>query len=82
MTHYFIQWPKTEDRAFRTFYKENTGETIQDYPIEHLSGETFLIGTNRVSDKQLKLLTDKFPAITATKEFPIVWASKEEPDLI
>lgn len=52
MTH-FIVWPKTIDAKFRAAYFAKTGEKIQNNPHESEDGLSYMVGSSRVTQKQL-----------------------------
>ena len=50
---HFITWPKTIDTKFRAAYLAKTGEKIQDTPLESEDGLSYMVGSSRVTEKQL-----------------------------
>ncbi len=52
MTH-FITWPKTIDAKFRAAYLAKTGEKIQDNLMESEDDLYYMVGSSRVTQKQL-----------------------------
>ena len=81
----FITWPKTIDAKFRAAYLAKTGEKIQDNPLESEDGLSYMVGSSRVSQKQLDELkidtkiTVKIDDIVTQKDTPPVgWVIKEE----
>lgn len=84
MTH-FIQWEKKIDAKFRAAYLTKTGEKIQIFPGESKDGLSYLVGSSRVTQKQLdELKADTAisanpDAIKTNKNTPPAgWITKEE----
>lgn len=82
---YFIQWKKTIDAKFRAAYLTKTGEKIQDTPLESEDGLSYMVGSSRVSQKQLDELkidpeiTTKPEDIKTNKDTsPAGWIQKSE----
>jgi len=62
----FIIWPKVIDVKFRAAYLAKTGEKIQDNPHESEDGLSYMVGSSRVTQKQL----DELKADTAITSKP------------
>ena len=49
----FITWPKTIDVKFRAAYLAETGEKIQNTPLESSDGLYYLVGSSRATSAHL-----------------------------
>ena len=83
MTH-FITWHTTIDAKFRAAYLAKTGEKIQDNPQESEDGLSYMVGSSRVTQKQLDELkedtaiTTKPDDIKTRKDLhPAEWIEKK-----
>ncbi len=74
----FITWPKTIDAKFRAAYLAKTGEKIQDNPMESADGLSYMVGSSRVSEKQLDELKVDEDIITNKNVAPTGWKPKIE----
>ena len=84
MTQY-ITWPKTIDTKFRAAYLAETGEKIQDNPLESEDGLSYMVGSSRVLQSQIDTLkadtniTAKPDDIATRKNLPPAgWVAKVE----
>lgn len=78
-------WPKIIDAKFRVAYLAKTGEKIQDDPMESDDGLSYMVGSFRVTQKQLDELkadtniTAKPDDIATRKDIsPESWVQKVE----
>jgi len=86
MTHHFIMWPKAKDKEVRASYVAKTseglkdgevGERIQDNPTESADGLYYMVGSDRITEKQLDELKAEFPEIkTGSNVAPSEWVYK------
>lgn len=74
----FITWPKTIDAKFRVAYLDKTGEKIQDTPLESEDGLSYMVGSSRVTEKQLDELKVDEEITTNKDSFPVGWVTKIE----
>ena len=81
----FITWLKIIDTKFRAAYLAKTEEKIQDIPLESEDGLSYMVGSSRVTQKQLDELksdtniTENPDDISTRKNLPPVgWVQKHE----
>ena len=81
----FIMWPKSINVKFRASYLAKTGEKIQDTPLESEDDLSYMVGSSRVSEKQLDELKNDIaittePGAIKTRKsvYPDEWAGKIE----
>lgn len=76
----FIQWEKAIDTKFRVAYLAKTGEKIQDTPLESEDGLSYMVGSSRVSQKQLDELEAQADITIETQKetHPAGWIQKSE----
>jgi len=92
MTQY-IMWLKEDNIKVRAAYKETTksaslpdGENIQDKPLESEDGLSYMVGSHRVTEKQLSELkadgaVAKTGDIKTRKDSPPAgWIEKARPE--
>lgn len=79
MTHQYIIWPKTIDVAFRKDYLQETGEYIQNNPLESEDGLSYMVGSSRATQIQLdSLKTTHTDLATNADSKPAGWVLKVE----
>lgn len=66
----YVEWSPQYDEQFRKRYFEITGEIIQEEPPQKEDG-SFIIGSSRLTDKQVEDLKKEFPSIEADKKAPL-----------
>ena len=80
MTHQFIMWPKTINAAFRADYLTETGEKIQDSPLESSDDLSYLVGSDRATQAQLdNLKATHTELVTNPASEPAGWVKKIDP---
>jgi len=77
MTHQYIVWPKKIDADFRIDYLQETGEYIQNNPMESSDGLSYMVGSSRATQAQLdKLKTTYTDLVTNGGSEPAGWIPK------
>lgn len=79
MRHQRIMWPKTIDVAFRRDYLQETGEYIQNNPLESEDGLSYMVGSSRATQIQLDSLKTTHTDLTTNAGVePAGWIAKVE----
>ena len=79
MTHQYIMWPKTIDVDLRKDYLQETGEKIQDNPLESEDGLSYMVGSSRATQPQLDSLKVTHTDLTTNADSePAGWVLKVE----
>lgn len=61
----FIYWPKAVDTAFRAYYLDETGEFIQNNPID--DGTAYWVGSSRINQTQVNNILLSYGAVKTGK---------------
>lgn len=64
---------------FKARFLELTNMSIQENPLENVSGTHYLVGTEKLSDATQDMIKAEFPQVTYTNHaFPPGWVTKEQ----